>query len=230
MIRQKENLELYSGIQFLKENKIAFNFLRKQMTSENNNVFLYSLTSELKPLEKTNVGLELAGGSQNGESGGAYRININSQFSKFALSSNYFYTGHKFPGYYSNATFYTGSLNYQATDWLSLGINARRDFSNAELDTLFSTAPYSRQYQALANFKIGDRMFLKAYYSNSERKDRMDIPKFHYKTTSMNANVSHRMNTLSYRISGAYGKSINYLLPKDSRQKKYIQGSRELII
>lgn len=217
--KSKGELGIYSGIRFSKGNKIGVNFLRKEMVAGHGNVLLYSITSELKPLPETSVGLEIAGGTRGGNPGYACRLNVNSQFSKFSLSSNYFNAGRTFPGYYYNATFYTGSLNYQATNWFSAGVNARQDFSNAELDTLYSTAPYSRQYMALANFKLGKRLFLKAYLSNVEKKDRMEQPKFHYRTTSMNINVSHRMNQLSYRLAGAYGKSVNFLLPVNSRKK-----------
>ncbi len=223
--KSKGELGIYSDIRFSNDNKIGINFLRKKMVAGHDNVLLYSITSELKLLPETSVGFEIAGGTRGSDSGYAGRFNVNSQFSKFSLSSNYFNASRTFPGYYYNAAFYTGSLNYQATNWFSAGVNVRQDFSNAELDTLYSTAPFSKQYMALANFKLGKRLFLKTYFSTVEKKDRMEQPKFHYRTTSMNINVSHRMNQLSYRLSGAYGKSVNFLLPVNKREKNTLRAA-----
>ncbi|NQU85291.1 MAG: hypothetical protein HQ541_05980 [Mariniphaga sp.] len=221
----KNEYGVFGNINFYKENTLGVHFLKKTLPNEKNDVELFSITTELFPFEKTSLEFEASRGKFGELVDNAYRFNINSQFNKFSLSSFYFNTGKNYPGYYTNSNFYSGFLNYQALSWLSVGISGRQDFINAEIDTLYSTAPFSRYYQAMVNLKIAKRMFLKSYVRQYERKDRSPLHKFHYESRTINSYISHKLNKIGYRLEGEYGITTNFLLPEGSREKNTFRGT-----
>ena len=210
----------YFDMSLYKKNMLGFYYLRKQMPGERN-VDLYSITTNLQPFSRTSLEMEFSEGDNDGGNHSAYRLNLNSQFLKFTVSSYYFHTGKNYPGYYTNSDFYSGFLNYYATKWLTLGLTARQDFMNAEQDTFFLTAPFSKQFQGLVNIKIGKRMFLKTYARQYTREDRSVSKKFNYETNSLNMVFSHRMKNLGYNLEEEYGKTTNYLLGTDRTKNTY---------
>ncbi len=207
------NLDIY------KKNGFGLYYLRKKVTSgEHEN--LYSITANLQPLERTSLEMEASWGEKNGSTDFAYRINVNSQFSGFSLSSFYLHAGKDYPGYYSNSDFYSGHLNYNIARWLTIGLNARQDFMNAQVDTLLMTSPFSKFYQAHANFRMGNRIYFKTYIRKNEREDRSLAKKFHYQTVSVNTSLSHRLERFGYGLEGEYGNTENFLLQEAENRKK----------
>ncbi len=214
----KSEYALYAKREFSEDNNLQLNLLRKNLQADNS-VNIISLLSNVKLMDKTHVEIELARGKEESKSDNAFRVSLNSQLSKFSVSSFYFYTGKDFPGYYTNSSFYSGFVNYQLLKSVSLSVNARRDFSNAQLDTLFSTAPYSRSLQAGLNLKIGPRSFFKATVRTNEREDRLPTKKFHYEIRSYNTNISHSARKYNVRLGGSYGKTTNFLQEDNLREK-----------
>ncbi len=212
---------LFAKKEFSTENYLQLNLLRKNMPSGEENVNIFSATGNVKLFDKTQAAIELARGFEGGKSDNAFRLTLSSQISKFSLSSFYFYTGEDFPGYYTNSTFYSGFLNYQVFKTMSVSFNARRDFSNAQLDTLFSTAPYSRSLQAGINLKLGSKTFLKSTIRANEREDRLLTKKFHYETLSYNSNITHNAGNFNFRLGGGYGKTTNFLLDENNEKNTF---------
>ena len=97
----------------------------------------------------------------------------------------------------------------------------KEDFRNAELDTFFVTAPYTKSFQSSINYNIAQRAYLKFYWRQFERKDRLELDKFHYKTKSLNTQFSHRFRKIDYNLRGEYGKTTNLLLSENNQQTTY---------
>jgi hypothetical protein len=201
-----------------KKNGLGFYYLRKKLALDEN-INLYSITANLQPLERTSLEMEASYGEKNGVTDVGYRINVNSQFSGFSLSSFYLHAGKNYPGYYSNSNYYAGHLNYYIARWLTIGLNARQDFMNAQVDTLLMTSPFSRFYQAHANFRIGKRIYFKFYIRQNEKEDRSASKKFNYKTLSVNTSLTHRLKRFGYNLEGEYGNTKNFLLNETENQK-----------
>ncbi len=225
----KSEYALYSLFNLKKNNTVGVYALNKVLNTPNNNESLFSITTELHPLEKTTIEAELSHGKGASGNDNAFRIMVNSQIKKLQLSSFFFKTGKDYPGYYSNSSFYSGFANYNLTKWLTIGISAREDYSNAKLDTLFATAPYSKQMMGLANFKLGKNMFFKGAVRKYERMDRMPVKKFHYESLSLNSNFSHKMKKVGYQVSGEYGLTQNFLLPKETSKKYTFRSSASIM-
>jgi hypothetical protein len=187
-----------------------------------------SINTALQPLKQTALELEFSRGTFMGVSDNAYRAMINSKLWIFRLAGNYYYTGKNYPGYFSNSTFYSGNLSARLTSKLSVGVYAREDFRNAQLDTFFVTAPYSKSLQTVMNYNLARKAYLKVYWRTFERKDRLVLNKFHYITKSLNAQFDHRLRKIEYTLLGEYGKTTNLLFePPDNKQTTY-RGSLNL--
>jgi hypothetical protein len=224
----ENEMALFTGFEFNDRNNVELFFISKKMANLPELTHLYSVNSQFQPFELTSVELELSRGRFLKTWDNALRANINSQFSIFNLAGNLFYTGKDYPGYFSNSTFYAGNFSANLTPKLSLGFYAKEDFINAQLDTFFVTAPYSRSFQSMINYNIASRSYLKFFWREYERKDRLALDKFHYKTSSLNAQFNQRFKKTEFNILGEYGETTNFLLNPGENQQNTYRGSANL--
>jgi hypothetical protein len=224
----KNELAAFAGVDFNDKNGMAFYFISKQMAAVSDFTHLASINSRFQPFESTSVEMEISRGQFQNVWDNAIRANFSSQFSVFNIAGNYYYTGKNYPGYFSNSTFYSGNFSANLTPKLSLGIYAKEDFINAQLDTFFVTAPYSRSFQSMLNYNLASRAYLKLYWRQYERKDRLVLDKFHYKTNSINSQLNYRFKKFEYNILGEYGETTNFLLESGQNQQNMFRGSLNL--
>ncbi len=218
----EDELAGYSGFEINDDNKFGFLYVSKKYTTSEQTAQLASITAQLMPLKKTNIDFEFSRGIFQNIADNAFHTNVNSQFSVFYLAANYFYTGKNYPGYFSNSTFYSGSFSANLSPKINVGFYAKEDFRNAALDTFFVNAPYSKSFQSFINYNLASRSFLKLYWRDYERKDRLVLDKFHYKTRSVNAQFNQKIRKLEYSLLGEYGQTTNFLLSEtENRQETY---------
>jgi len=217
----ENEMTLSTGFNFNPDNKITFFYLTKKYFSNSEPAQLFSLTTELNPFERTNIDLEVSRGSFMGETSNAYRAGLNSQFYIFQVSGIYYDAGKFYPGYYTNSKFYSANINARITEKLSLSFNGREDFNNAQLDTFFVIAPYSRSLQGSVNYRLTKESSIRLYYRHYERKDRLSLEKFHYLTNSWNLQWSQQYRRLYYSITGEMGETTNYQLADNNVQNSY---------
>ncbi|WP_297088642.1 hypothetical protein [uncultured Draconibacterium sp.] len=197
-------------------------FIQKKDNTLKDMVCLMSLNTMLKPFKKTTFEMELSRGFTGDIAGNAFRGNINSQFSVFSVRGEYYNVGKDYPGYFSNSKFYSGAVSVRLTKKLNAGVFARQDFTNAQLDTFFVTAPYTRSLQYSLNYNLAPNTSLRIYWNESERKDRLSQEKFHYNSRLINTQFQQKINRFNYSLTGAYGKTSNYLLSElSSKQNTY---------
>jgi hypothetical protein len=218
----------FTGIEFNDKNNIEIFLISKQLANTPEQSQLVSLNSQFQPFERTSLELELSRGHFQEIWDNAMRANISSQFSIFNLAGNYYYTGKNYPGYFSNSTFYSGNFSANLTPKLSLGFYAKEDFVNARLDTFFVNAPYSKSFQSMLNYNLASRAYLKFFWRQYERKDRLSSDKFHYKTNSLNSQLNHKFKRFEYSILGEYGETTNLLLQSGKNQQSMYRGSVKL--
>jgi hypothetical protein len=218
----RDEMAAYTGFAFNDRNNIEVYAVSKQVTNTPDPVYLFSVNSQIQPFKRTSAEIELSGGTFLNTWDHALRANINSQISVFNLAGNYYYTGKDYPGYFSNSTFYSGNLSARLSPKINLGVYAREDFVNAQLDTFFVTAPYSKSFQAMLNYNIASRSYVKVFWREYERKDRLALDKFHYKTRSVNTQFNQKFKKLDYNLLGEFGETTNFLLePGKNRQNTY---------
>lgn len=203
------------------KNSLGLFYILKNNNEIDDQTFLGSINAKLEPFQKTLLDIEASRGVLQGRADNALRTNINSQLWIFRLAGNYFYTGKYYPGYYSNSTFYSGTLSAQVSQKISAGIYSRQDFRNAKLDTFFVTAPYSRSVQSFINYNLSPNANLKFYWREYERKDRLSMNKFHYKTKSVNTHFNHKFKKIDYALLGEYGETVNLLQSSENKQNTY---------
>lgn len=221
----ENEMAVYSGFSFNEKNNIRLYYISKKYSMEEEPVNLASISSELSPFEKTSLELEYSRGIEKMESSDAFRTNLSSQFYIFQFSGSYYYAGKNYPGYYKNSTFYSGNLSARITPKLNIGLYMKEDFFNAQLDTFFVTAPYSRSIQSAINYKVASRANLKFFWREYEKKDRFSLGKFHYETSSFNLQFNQNLKRLNYDLAAEIGETTNYLLPETGNKQKSFRGS-----
>lgn len=224
----KDEMAVFAGVDFNDKNSVAFYFISKQWAAGPDVTQLASLNTRFQPVKRTLVELEVSRGYFQRSRDNAIRANLSSQFSIFSVAGNYYYTGKNYPGYFSNSTFYSGNFSANLTSKISLGLYAKEDFINAQLDTFFVTAPYSRSLQSVLNYKLASRAYLKLFWRQYERKDRLVLDKFHYQTNSLNSQLNQRFNRFEYSVLGEYGQTTNFLLEQGQNQQNMYRGSLNL--
>jgi hypothetical protein len=217
----ENEMAVYTGFSFKEKNNIRLYYISKKYSIEEEPVNLTSISSELSPFKKTSLELEYSWGIEKMESSDAFRTNLSSQFYIFFLSGSYYYAGKNYPGYYKNSTFYSGNLSARITPKLNIGLYMKEDFLNAQLDTFFVTAPYSRSVQSSINYKVATRANLKFFWREYEKKDRFSLGKFHYETSSFNLQFNQNFKRLNYDLAAEIGETTNYLLTENNKQKSY---------
>lgn len=214
-----QEMALYTKFENDKSTKLELYLIQKENKGIDDPTYLFSVSSKFKPLKTTSFEVEFSRGYTGEVADNAFRINTNSQISIFSISGVYYNVGNNYPGYYSNSKFYSGSLSARLSQKVNAGMFARRDFSNAQLDTFFVTAPYTKSMQYYLNYKIAPRADLRFYWRDYERKDRLAAQKFHYKTRTLNSQFSQKLNRFSYAVHGGYGKTTNYQLSEISNEQ-----------
>lgn len=212
------------GYQFNKKNEIDLFYVSKQFSSISNRTQLFSIVSKFSPFSGTNIDGEFSRGYFEGEADNAYRLNFSSRFSIFNFSGNYYNTGEKYPGYYNNTKFYSGNISARISQRLGVSFYAKRDFVNAQLDTFFVTAPYTKSYQSSIDYKLGEQSHLKLYLREYERKDRLSANKFHYKTRSANTRFTQKWRRFRYSLTAEVGRTTNYLLDPGENEQNSFRG------
>ncbi len=208
--------------EFNKKNKIGLYYLNKRYFELPDPAQMVSFASTISPFEKTVFELELSKGEYDGNSSDAIRTGLNGELSIFQFSGLFYNIGRFYPGYYSNSRFHSGNVSANISKKLSLSFYTQENFSNAQLDTFFVTAPFSKSYQGSFNYKLTAGINVELYWQKSERKDRSKEYRFHYQTTSWNGQVNHRISRLSYSVSGELGRTTNFLfLPGQNKQNSY---------
>lgn len=221
----ENEIAAFTGFQFNKKNKIGLYYLSKKFLAIEEPAQLASFTTTLSPLSRTVVDLEFSRGKYNGNSSNAIRTGLNSQFSIFQVSGLYYNAGQYYPGYYTNTKFYSANVNAHLSKKLSLTFYTREDFNNAQLDSFFVIAPYSRSLQGAVRYRIGNDGNVKIYWREYERKDRSVEQRFHYVTDSWNLQFSQRLKRIYYDIFGEMGETTNYLRASgENKQNSYRAG------
>ncbi len=208
----ERDMAVYTQFEKNKNTTLALYVIQKDYTASSEPAYLFSVSSAFKPIKSTSLEFEFSHGFKGDEAGNAYKINVSSRLSVFSINGVYYNVGENYPGYYSNSKFYSGSLAARLSKKINVGMSARRDFSNAELDTFYVTAPYTESLQYYLNYTISRRANLRIYWRDYERKDRLSEESYHYNTRSVNSQFTHKLNRLSYSLKGEYGKTTNYLL------------------
>lgn len=221
----KYELAAFTGFEFNQQNHIELFFILKKPEHLQDEAQLVSFNSKFQPLERTSIELELSGGQSMNNWDNAIRGNINSQFSVFNLSGNYYFAGKKYPGYYSNSKFYSGNASMRLSQKLNVGVYAREDFRNAQLDTFFVTAPYSNSFQSFISYNIASRTNLRLFWRKYERKDRLAYDKFHYQTNSINTQFSRQIKKLEYILLTEFGNTTNFLLETGRNRQTTYRGT-----
>lgn len=218
----KNEIAVYSSFTTPKNNEYNLYYILVNPLGYNYNIYLTSFSAKVEPLKNTLFDFEISRGMQDNKIGYAFKTGLSTQFSIFRLSADYFNIDSNYPGYYSNSIFYSGSVSAQLSEKINVGLYARRDFSNAKLDTFYMTDPYTNSYQAFLNYNISETTLLKAYWREIEKKDRLLAGKFHFNSRSFNTQIRQKFNRIELNAHGEFGKTINLLAnTSENKQNTY---------
>lgn len=217
----KEEIGAYARHHFNLDNSISLNYLRKTYRNSNSNASLLSLLGRFNPFKNTYIESEVSQGYHQTESGYAGYLKLESSpINKLRLSSTVLYASRDFPGYFRNTWFYTGSINYSISPKINVFGNIYQDERNAARDTIFSTAPFSKRYQAGLSFRLSRKTLIKTYLRQNELKDQLPSLKFHRQNQSLKLQISQDLRPFRLSAAAEYGKTENFLNPEGEKYSK----------
>ncbi|MBU2651923.1 MAG: hypothetical protein KKA81_13420 [Bacteroidetes bacterium] len=221
----KHEMAAYGKYRFLEKNETGIHYVMKTVPESKEKVHLASITTNLQIVKNTLLEAEIATGNHGNKKGMGYRVFMQSSINRLNISAFFLYSNKNFPGFYQNARFYNGTINYNFSRRLSAGVSFRQDFKNAQLDTLFGTAPFTQSYQARTSIMLAKKMFLRLAAGRTTKEDRMPLHKFHYTHDFLKINYSHNLEKLGYTLSWEYGKVDNLLEKSGITEKNTMKGS-----
>jgi len=206
---------VYARHHINQKNTISLNYLHKNYENSEVPASLVSLHSRFALLKNTIIETEVSKGDHGRESGyaGYFRVE-SSSLKKLRLSSTILYASQDFPGYFTNTWYYTGSANFSITRKISAFANVYQDERNAARDTLYATAPFSKQYQGGLNFRFSTKTQIRASVSQNELKDLLPSKKFHRLNQSVKLQINQSIRSLQLSSAIEYGRTQNFLNPE----------------
>jgi hypothetical protein len=213
----RDEMAGYINVRFYKENAIGISYLRKRYSENSEDAHLFSLRANLKPFANTVMDVELSKGFIGDKSDYGFYTAFIGNWGKVNVSATVLYAGKDYPGYYTNSLFYTVMANWRITKRLNVSLNARQDFKNAVMDTLYGTAPYNQGYYIGAGYIFKNDITLRLYYDYKERIDRAVKKKFHYREHVVRLYYSHDIRRFNYSLNAEVGKTENILITSGNR-------------
>lgn len=167
---------------------------------------------------------EYAMGSANSQIKQAVKTEVDINISRFRLFYHYTWAEKDYPGYFSDTRNMTASANIRLTKKLNFGANYSRIHQNMALDTIYGSAPFSKNLNFNLNYALMKNASLSVGYYIRERKDRMEPMLFNYIEKSMRVSLSKSISNLRVNLLGGYGKTENLLLPENERLNDMYKG------
>jgi hypothetical protein len=209
----KDETAAYASYKVYKENSIGVSYLRKTYNEIKDDSHLFSLNFNLQPFKNSLLEVEFSKGITGNKSGYGFYTNFVGNWKRVNVVATLIYSGKYYPGYYSNSLFYNVSASWRITRKLSVNAGIRHDYQNAAQDTLFGAAPFNQGYYAGVGYQFTNDINLRLNYNYTERMDRAQVVRFHYRENSLKMYLTQSIKNFSYNLNGEIGKTENLLMP-----------------
>ena len=212
----KREIAAYAGYESFRKFRINVGYLNKLSNNEEMN-HLVTLNGTSSPFKWANFDGEYAVGT----SGKAYRQAVKTELRinlrRINLLYNYTMAEKSYSGYLNDTRYMLANGTIRLSAKFDLGVNYNFNHQNMALDTLYASAPFSKNLFFTLNYRFLKDGRLSASYNLRERQDRLEPKKFIYNENSMRLILNKRIRNLGFDLLGEYGKTDNLLLPENER-------------
>jgi hypothetical protein len=122
-----------------------------------------------------------------------------------------------FPGYFNDTRYMLANGTIRLSNKIDIGVNYNFNHQNMALDTLYASAPFSKNLFFTLNYRFLKDGRISASYNLRERQDRLEPKKFDYNENSMRLILNKRIRNLGFDLLGEYGNTENLLVPENER-------------
>jgi hypothetical protein len=214
--RIKREASFYAGYQSHNKMKLNVGYLNKlSNTGEVNH--LVTLNGTGSPYKWANLDGEYAVGTFGKLFKKALKAELKINLKPVSLLYNYTMAEKSFPGYFTDTRYMLANGTIRLSGKIDLGANYNFNHQNAALDTLFASAPFSKNLFFTLNYRFMKDGRLSASYHLRERQDRMEPRKFDYDEQSMRFIINKRFRNVGFDLLGEYGNTENLLLPENEQ-------------
>ncbi|HBB92198.1 MAG TPA: hypothetical protein DC042_10890 [Bacteroidales bacterium] len=216
-------LALYSNYRLSEKIRLDAGYLMKFNTS-GENAHLLTVSGMLIPFRWINADIEVAGGMHQGRSTKGFRTACQINYSIFRSHFSLTQADPGFPGYFSNSSYLSSGITANLKKKVSLSVNYDRNRSNLALDTLYSNAPFSRNFHFLTSYRMNPKNSMSIGFFITGREDRAIEPLFNYSKYTGRIMFQSRFGHLSLLVNGEIGKMVNYLKITDGELTNFYKG------
>lgn len=214
--KTKREISVYAGYSLPDKFRLNVGYLNKLSSTEDVN-HLITLNGMVSPFSWANLDWEYALGSVGHEYKQAVKTELKINLKPVRLLYNYTMAEKGFPGYFTDTRYMLANVSIRLSKKMDLGANYNYMHQNTALDTLYASAPFSKNLFFTFNYRVMKDGGLSAGYNFRERQDRMDPMKFYYNENSMRLILNKRISNFGFDLLGEYGNTENLLLPEKER-------------
>ena len=212
----KREVSVYAGYQPLDKLRLNVGYLNKQ-NNKQDVAHLITLNGMASPFSWVNLDWEYALGSFDSKYKQAVKTELKINLKRVRLSCNYTMTEKDYPGYFTDTRSMQANGNINLSKKMNIALNYSYIHQNTALDTLYGSAPFSKNLHFTLNYRFMKNAGLSASYNFRDRQDRMEPMKFYYNENSMRLNLNKRIRNFGINLMTEYGKTENLLLPEEYR-------------
>lgn len=214
---------MYGKYSILKNWKVQLSGLQKVVPGSSSPVSLGSVRNELNFGKHKFVG-EIGTGIKDGVSGIGAELGAAGSVGKFNYQSQYIYADKNFPGFFTNSILANTNLGYRFNKF---GVNASVFYneSNPTIDTIFTTAPYSINYQGGLSYFPNQKLRTQLSYVYRVREDRFLVKKFSYRENGIRYRLNYTGNKGNAQLTAELLQTQNLLIQNDNNMAStYVLG------
>lgn len=212
----KREVSFYAAYTSLRKMKLQMGYLNKLSNTGDVN-HLLTLNGSGSPLKGVILDGEYAMGTFGELFKKAFKTEMKINFKPVGLLFNYTMAEKSYPGYFTDTRYLLANGTVRLSGKIDLGANYNFNHQNAALDTLYASAPFSKNLFFTLNYRFMKDGRLSASYNVRERQDRMETKKFDYSEQSMRFIFNKRVRNVGMDLLGEYGNTENLLLPENER-------------
>lgn len=212
----KREIAAYAAYESFNKFRLNVGYLNKLSNNEEVN-HLVTLNGTVSPFKWASFDGEYAVGTSAKEYRQAVKTELKINLRRVNLLYNYTMAEKSFPGYFNDTRYMLATGTIRLSDKIDIGVNYNFNHQNMALDTLYASAPFSKNLFFTLNYRFLKDGRLSASYNIRERQDRLEPKKFDYSENSMRLILNKRIRNLGFDLLGEYGNTENLLLPENER-------------
>ncbi|MDP3441476.1 MAG: hypothetical protein Q8T08_01330, partial [Ignavibacteria bacterium] len=219
----KREVAVYAGYEWSKKFRLNVGYLNKLSNTGDVN-HLITLNGTGSPFKWANFDGEYAVGTFGKQYKQAVKTELKINSKSISMLYSYTMAEKSFPGYFTDTRYMLAYVNVRLSGKTDLGVNYNYMHQNTALDTLYASAPFSKNLYLTFNYRFMKDGGLSASYNLREQQDRMQPMKFNYNENSMRLILNKRFSNFGADLLGEYGKTENLLLPAAERLNDMYNG------